>query len=790
MKVYQIKIVIEGSKPPVWRRILIPDRITFYQLHCIIQVAFGWEDEHLHDFTLPAFDIRITDESDNSYGGNEGDLAEDTGIDEFMQEGSWFRYTYDYGDDWRHKIAVEKVIEGYDKRYPQITKYKGGNFKEDSGGIYGYWEETDEESSCADRDGFSIETVNDELMLQCNFAPKKIRNKKSKSEYRDRVNYIEFEKAIGKTMQDFAKLMKIMKESPKSAQEPSNMDLKIDSLKVFFEEAENFTPIMEIQPEQISYEQIILPFIMKKEIISEKKNSSEQKASENMRTILGYRFEQTDISKPYAEVLMDLNVIQLKDYCKYMCQSYTNTWGKKKLADYVGEIIVSHTDYLLILFNEEIIRLLIKIVDKPEEVWKKWTDMNSLINLMSWGFLDFCIEDRQGVMTGLLSVPKEVRTICSQLKIHQLREEYKVINSIGERLGGLMQFYGCIELKALFQKFQDTYHADLTQEDFYRYVYLYGRFNNRLITATNRLTGESLAGMFQLDVEKTLGLQQRYAADIPYADVTEKELNKWKGGIAQVYPEWQELELWLSVNFTITQKELEGYFTELYAQVCAGITAEELIENILKTVHADRLSDKLELWMLAEGICQNTHLAALKGHTRSSFGLMQNQIPIDVISYPGIEKKAIKKDTPVYQMPLEFREMLYDTILIKRKNPKMALLSMLSLMKEYGENHYESKLFLATLFSSNRDYLMSERCLLELKKEVGEDESINVMLKELSEDNKENGKQIYSNNNNIINDYSYCREEPYKRSEKKISPNEPCPCGSGMKYKKCCGRNQ
>ena len=26
--------------------------------------------------------------------------------------------------------------------------------------------------------------------------------------------------------------------------------------------------------------------------------------------------------------------------------------------------------------------------------------------------------------------------------------------------------------------------------------------------------------------------------------------------------------------------------------------------------------------------------------------------------------------------------------------------------------------------------------------------------------------------------------------EKKIYPNDPCPCGSGKKYKKCCGRNK
>lgn len=41
------------------------------------------------------------------------------------------------------------------------------------------------------------------------------------------------------------------------------------------------------------------------------------------------------------------------------------------------------------------------------------------------------------------------------------------------------------------------------------------------------------------------------------------------------------------------------------------------------------------------------------------------------------------------------------------------------------------------------------------------------------------------------------RKELYKeqkasgtvRHEKKTYPNDPCPCGSGKKYKKCCGRN-
>jgi preprotein translocase subunit SecA len=33
------------------------------------------------------------------------------------------------------------------------------------------------------------------------------------------------------------------------------------------------------------------------------------------------------------------------------------------------------------------------------------------------------------------------------------------------------------------------------------------------------------------------------------------------------------------------------------------------------------------------------------------------------------------------------------------------------------------------------------------------------------------------------------RREPVTKKEK-VGRNDPCPCGSGKKYKKCCGRNE
>jgi uncharacterized protein YecA (UPF0149 family) len=40
----------------------------------------------------------------------------------------------------------------------------------------------------------------------------------------------------------------------------------------------------------------------------------------------------------------------------------------------------------------------------------------------------------------------------------------------------------------------------------------------------------------------------------------------------------------------------------------------------------------------------------------------------------------------------------------------------------------------------------------------------------------------------LLDDYNFfASQEPYKRTTPKVARNDPYPCGSGKKYKKCCG---
>ena len=46
-QVYQFKITLKSAKPPIWRRIQVPETYTFWDLHVAIQDAMGWRDYHL-----------------------------------------------------------------------------------------------------------------------------------------------------------------------------------------------------------------------------------------------------------------------------------------------------------------------------------------------------------------------------------------------------------------------------------------------------------------------------------------------------------------------------------------------------------------------------------------------------------------------------------------------------------------------------------------------------------------------------------------------------------------------
>jgi hypothetical protein len=172
---HQLKVTLEGVEPPIWRRIVVPSDFTLFDLHRVIQVVMGWENSHLHDFTIKRQRYAVPDSDDF---GNPLDETNATLLN-VARPRTKILYQYDFGDGWNHVIVVEKVLDGAETSPPACIDGARACPPEDSGGPWGYLEKLqalanpDDEDSEELRDWmgedfdperFEIDTVNRELL--------------------------------------------------------------------------------------------------------------------------------------------------------------------------------------------------------------------------------------------------------------------------------------------------------------------------------------------------------------------------------------------------------------------------------------------------------------------------------------------------------------------------------------------------------------------------------------------------------------------------------------------------
>jgi hypothetical protein len=131
----QLKLSLRGvSKPPVWRRLLVPADMRLDRLHDVIQTSMGWTDTHLHVFSTAAGDYGVPDP--------ELDFRDERNarLGQFLkQPGDRIRYAYDFGDGWEHDILLEKRLDvDTGEQLPACIAGRGACPPEDCGGPWGY----------------------------------------------------------------------------------------------------------------------------------------------------------------------------------------------------------------------------------------------------------------------------------------------------------------------------------------------------------------------------------------------------------------------------------------------------------------------------------------------------------------------------------------------------------------------------------------------------------------------------------------------------------------------------
>ncbi len=137
--VFQPKVTLLDTEPPIWRRVLVDGCATLDQVHEVIQAAFGWWNYHLHEFEVGPKRYGIPD-PDDDWGEPPRDERR-THLDAIARVGSSLRYTYDFGDGWDHRIVVEKILPATTaSAVPACIDGRRACPPEDCGGTWGYRE--------------------------------------------------------------------------------------------------------------------------------------------------------------------------------------------------------------------------------------------------------------------------------------------------------------------------------------------------------------------------------------------------------------------------------------------------------------------------------------------------------------------------------------------------------------------------------------------------------------------------------------------------------------------------
>ena len=133
--IYQLRITLQESEPPIWRRVLVPGDWSLGALHYVIQVAMGWTNSHMHMFRVGRRHISLYDLefAKTTFSGDVkiGDV--------FTRPGKGITYEYDFGDSWMHEIELEAVVPPERGRaYPHCAGGERACPPEDCGGWPGY----------------------------------------------------------------------------------------------------------------------------------------------------------------------------------------------------------------------------------------------------------------------------------------------------------------------------------------------------------------------------------------------------------------------------------------------------------------------------------------------------------------------------------------------------------------------------------------------------------------------------------------------------------------------------
>ncbi|MFI3213610.1 MAG: plasmid pRiA4b ORF-3 family protein [Eubacteriales bacterium] len=785
---YVLKITMEQSSPPMWRRLLIPDRITFYDLHWIIQTAFGWENDHLHDFSIPTQKINIIPTEVDGHGAYNFE-EETTVVDEFLMSNKWIRYTYDFGDNWSHKIVMEKINESYTERYAQVLKFKGDNFLEDSGGVYGF--------------AYAAEDAPEEEWEEGLFYPSMITpydiQQTNVQLQNDLIPITECEQNY---MEHILKVNAAFEQIKK---------WKYDDLKTVFA---NTVPTNKATVRKKSVERGLWSRAKELSLYTEyeflKKDIGQEEIFPYSRHLYVGMGEHT-----IRDGLDKLNQDEAKTYCQYWQLSIHELSTKEEMVEKIYESMKKNPEYLLFIFNKHEMDFLLACYQEikkgnkinNQEIFDNKICIQKAIALGIIAFDSFNIEAE--IVTHL-NFAKDTNSMLTGYSSSLKKKYYARIPKISQLLEYILQIYGIIELDKLYEMYFQYATSRLSEQEFRIFIYLHGRFNDLYDIYIDQ-EEENYVCQKGLNPQKILEQRSIHMNNLPYKIYDEEQLKTY-GDIKYDF-EIEFLHDCFKYQLNLDEEKANSIVSEVYLNIKNGEKIDTIFSILQQSIPQWSHSIGIELWEIVLGLFKESTLPMLKGASRNSSARIEQLNWWDYELLSNYTEDYQNKDKPLYEFPSHIQGQLYEMsqfygseylsalseFMVKNQVQSEEFLYMLGVAK-FGNVRHEN------IFSSLQTGEMSrlkgehvEEIIEKLRKSSIEGEVLAKKLEEriieyqeiddFCEEDIEIDEMMWKKMAKMQNPVEFSGYmQPYVSQEKKIGRNDLCPCGSGKKYKKCCGK--
>lgn len=792
---YRVKITLKDTKPPVWRRVVLPEKITFGELHKVIQTLFGWADCHMHAFTFEGDDVEIVRDLKDAIG--DAYLEDQVLVDDFLKNHKYIDYTYDFGDDWEHRLVLESTEDEYENRYVSLVKAKGDNYSEDSGGI---WEDDafdeddgeyagDEDYALSERIPFDENLVRTRLE-QMEFP---VHEEREYERFGGSLNGEDIPFSISEEFKevmqfyndtgDMEKTAELFKETPEgmslinsvlkyvsqmeddSIEEPSKLEEAWYEWHDFYDRINS-----EIEDQQLAFD-----------FDSSQKGSVQNGAIQ----VIKEKGKKTIAENLYAYA----DVKTLKNYCRYLGITYSENGRKEKvLRKYLAEIIeqafMDHPEYIVMAFYRKDWNCFSEFICTG--VFQNDPGSYQGISVaIGIGLVEVRYKSDVGVEYAYVRPALNLMDLMDQISDQSADDCLRACENFMDSMDDYLPVYSCISFSGLYKIYCEREKKRMEREDFYRNIFWNLRIKN--LVKTSYIEGDidnmdmTFVAIPEIDTAHVCSYIAEYMEDWDYKRYNKKAFSDMRKGFNVYYEDWD----WMLVILKRLSEEREDVCTdinELFCRVINGCDLFELLDDIYDLFDVEGVVDSADVWFCAISVIMRTDLPMLKSRSREEYyQQMREWTPL--LDPMGDMDWGYEEAEHIEELPKEVQMKMYK-ILSSKLEPKR---EVEEINKRYGD-HAEWIYLLAQKYVEWEKPLRAHNLFEKLEKMCGDDKDVQVAV------------DVFYGYFDQMTDYvqrevifeeeeaSQSNVVPFVRSEKKVGRNDPCPCGSGKKYKHCCGK--